>query len=129
MVAHYLILDAPTGAAMSALYMAIDVTAAFSERSRLARRAFFLHYVLAALLLGVTYRAATDLLALFGTVAAIASRQQPEMRHLLALIVVSSLGWGLYGVFAGSVSQVVFSAVYALFSLLGIWRIERRTHA
>jgi len=128
-VAHYLILDAPAGAAMSALYMVIDVTAAFSERFRLARRAFFVHYALAALLLGVTYRAATDLLALFGTVAAIASRQQPQMRGLLALIVVSSLGWGLYGFFAGSISQVVFSVAYALFSLLGIWRLDRRTHA
>lgn len=128
-VAHYLLLDAPAGAAMSALYMVIDVTAAFEDRSRRIHRLFMLHYVLAAALVALTYQAPFDLLALFGTLSAIVSRQQKQMRHLLLLIAVSCIGWGLYGVFAGSIGQVVFSTIYALFSVLGIRRIAYQTHA
>jgi len=114
---------------MSALYMLIDVTAAFDERSRRVRRLYFVHYLLAAVLTGLTYRGAADLLALFGTWAAIASRQQREMRRLLALLVASAVAWGLYGLYAGSFSQVAFSTLYALAGALGIWRIVHQTHA
>ncbi|MFW6192867.1 MAG: YgjV family protein [Gemmatimonadota bacterium] len=128
-VAHYILLDAPTGAAMSALYMAIDVTSGLRDRSELARRGFVAHYGLAVLLVAFTYRGPADLAALFGTLAAVASRQRDEMRPLLLLLVVSSVGWGAYGALVGSVSQVSFSAAYATFSLLGVWRLERQTHA
>lgn len=128
-VVHYLMLDAPAGAALSALYMVIDITAVFDERSRHVRRLYPVHYVLAGLLAALTYGAPIDVLALLGTWAAIASRQQKGMRRLLALLVASTLGWGLYGLFAGSVGQVAFSAVYALAGSLGLRRITHQTHA
>ena len=128
-VAHYLLLDAPTGAAMSALYLAIDGTAAFRDRSDLVRRGFAAHYGLAALLVAVTWQGPADLAALFGTLAAVASRQQEDMRPLLLLLVVSTAGWGVYGALVGSVGQVAFSVAYATFGLLGVWRIDRQTHA
>lgn len=136
-VAHYILLDARAGAAMSALYMVIDVTATIDDRPTLSRRIFLGHYGLAAVLVAVTWRGSADLFALFGTLAAILSRQQERMRPLLLLIVVSCVGWGLYGFLAGSVSQVAFSTVYAAFSLLGVRReavgarreAGRQTHA
>lgn len=128
-VAHYLLLDAPTGAAMSALYLVIDGAAALRDRSDLARRGFPVNYGLAVLLVAVTWRGPVGLAALFGTLAAVASRQQEEMRRLLLLLVVSTAGWGAYGALVGSWSQVAFSVAYAAFGLLGVWRIERQTHA
>lgn len=128
-VAHYLLLDAPTGAAMSALYMVIDVTAGLRDRSDLARRGFAAHYGIAVLLVAFTWRGPVDLAALFGTLAAVASRQQEAMRPLLLLLVVSTVGWGAYGALVGSVGQVAFSVAYAGLGLLGVWRIDRQTHA
>lgn len=127
--AHYVLLGAPAGAAMSALYLAIDTAAVLEEWTGLSRRWYVALYALAAALLGLTYEAPADLAALFGTFAAVASRQQRDMCPLLLLLVVSSFGWGLYGWLVGSVSQVVFSAAYATFGLLGVWRIGRQTHA
>lgn len=60
---------------------------------------------------------------------AVASRRQSAMRPLLGLVVVSAVGWGVYGAFVGSYSQVVFSVAYAAFGLVGIRRIERLKHA
>jgi hypothetical protein len=125
---HYALLGAPVGAAMSILYMLIDMTAVFENRAKFIRHLYLVYYILAIILAGITFQQATDLFALFGTLAALISRQQSQMHHLLLMIVVSCVGWGLYGIFAGSVAQVVFSMVYALFSLLGIWRIVRQTH-
>lgn len=73
-------------------------------------------------------RGPADLAALFGTLAAVASRQQEGMRPLLLLLVVSTAGWGAYGALVGSWGQVAFSAAYATFGLLGAWRVERQTH-
>lgn len=128
-VAHYVLLDAVAGAAMSALYIAIDVTAAFDERWPLVKRLFPVHYLLAALVATLTFTGMPDLLVLLATWTAIASRQQRGMRRLLPLLVASSLGWGLYGVFVGSVGQMAFSTAYALAGSVGLWRIVRRTHA
>lgn len=127
--AHYVLLSAPAGAAMSALYMVVDIAAAFQDRYRWLRRGYLLLYPAAVVLVALTFDAAFDLLALGGTLAAIAARRRSSMRSLLALIVVSCLGWGLYGVFAQSVSQVVFSGAYAILGLLGITRIRYLTHA
>lgn len=126
---HYALLDATTGAALSALYMAIDVTAVLADRYDVVRRGFYVHYALAVVLVGATYRSPVDLAALFGTLTAVASRRQSAMRPLLGLLVVSAVGWGVYGAFVGSYSQVVFSVAYACFGLLGIRRIGRSTHA
>lgn len=127
--AHYLLLEAPAGAAMSALYLVIDVSAALEDPPGRARDRLLAQGALAALLIGLTWRTAADLAALAGTLAAVVSRQQAEMDRLLWLVVASTAGWGLYGVLAGSVAQVAFSAAYALAALLGIWRIARPTHA
>ena len=128
-VAHYVMMDAYAGAAMSGLYMLVDLCAVLiADRPVLLRRAFWGFHGLAIALVAVTFAGWIDLLALFGTIAAVASRQQKYMRPLLGLIVVSCVGWGLYGLLVGSVAQVVFSVTYAAFSLLGIFRQQRPTH-
>jgi len=128
-VAHYILLDAPAGAAMSGLYMLIDLTVAFQHRSLAIRRAFWLYYLVAAAMISFTYHGPADLLAVGGAVAAIIARQQPVMRRLLTWIIISCIGWAIYGYFAGSIAQIAFSTVYAIASGVGILRLdERQTH-
>lgn len=127
-ILHYLLLGAPAGAALSALYVAIDVTAALLRRSRWARGLFPGFYLLAVAATAAVYAAPRDLLALSGTLAAVLSRRQAEMHRLLGLVLASCVGWGLYGFLAGSIGQAVFSSVYGLFSLVGILRIRHQTH-
>lgn len=125
-VLHYVLLDALAGAAMSALYMLVDLTVALARRPRTIRSAYGACYAVAGVTIFMAYEAPTDLLAAAGTIAAVVARQQPAMRRLLAWIVVSCVGWGLYGYFAGSLAQIAFSSVYAVASTLGIVRLDRQ---
>lgn len=128
-VAHYILLDAFAGAAMSALYMLIDLTVAYQHRSLAVRRAFWVYYLVAGFMIAFTYQGPFDLLALAGTLAAVVARQQPTMRRLLVGIILSCVGWAAYGYFAGSFAQIAFSTTYALASAVGLLRLpDRQTH-
>jgi hypothetical protein len=116
---HYWMLDAPTGALLCLLYVFVDVVSIWLPGRASVRRAYFGLYPLAALLTWLAFVDLRDLLALAGTLIAVASRQQSNNAALKALIFASAFGWGAYGVAVGSVSQVVFSCIYAATSLFG----------
>ncbi len=124
-IAHYVILAAPVGAALSAFYMLSDVVAAFSER-RAARVAFWLFYPLAVAIGWVFWAGPADLLAIVGTVLAVAARHQRSVWRIQALILVSTIGWGTYGLLVGSVVQVAFSMIYGVAALANAVRFFRQ---
>ncbi len=124
-VVHYVMLAAPMGAALSAFYMMSDVVAAFSER-RAARIAYWLFYPLALVFGWLFWAGPADLLAIAGTVLAVAARHQRSVWRIQALILVSTIGWGTYGFLVGSVVQVAFSTVYGAAALANAVRFFRQ---
>ncbi len=127
-IVHYVMLAAPVGAALSAFYMLSDVAAAFSER-RAARLAYWLFYPLAVVIGWLFWAGPADLLAIVGTVLAVAARHQRSVWRIQALIMVSTVGWGTYGLLVGSLVQVVFSTVYGVAALANAARFFRRQMA
>lgn len=127
-VIHYVMLAAPAGAALSAFYMLSDVVAAFAAR-RPARLAYWLFYPLALVVGWVFWAGPTDLFAIVGTVLAIAARHQRQVWRIQALIVVSTAGWGTYGLLVGSLVQVAFSTAYGLAALVNAVRFFRQPPA
>lgn len=120
--AHYIMLGAPSGAALCATYILMDIVAARLHSSTLVRRAYFAFYPLAAGLTAVTWSGSDDLAALAGTLFAVASRQQLALRPLKLLVFLSAVGWGLYGVLTGSFSQALFSLFYGGAALYAVFR-------
>jgi hypothetical protein len=130
-IVHYVMLAAPVGAALSAFYMMSDVGAAFAEK-RAARIIYWLFYPLAVAIGWFFWAGPADLLAIVGTVLAVAARHQRSVWRIQALIVVSTIGWGTYGLLVGSVVQVAFSTVYgtaALANAVRFFRQQSATHA
>lgn len=67
-----------------------------------------------------------DLIAVTGSVVAVASRLQSDMRWVLLLAAGSSLFWGTYGLMMGSWPQVGFSATYVALGVYGAWQAHRK---
>jgi len=125
-VIHYVLLGAPVGAALSALYIAMDLVSDLRLRHPAARRGYWLFYPMAAAATILGYRGLSDLSALAGAVLAVASRQQANFAALKFLVFCSAIGWGVYGYYAQSWSQVVFSTAYAGSALFGAAQEYRR---
>lgn len=70
-----------------------------------------------------------DLIAVIGSVVAVASRLQSDMRWVLLLAAASSLFWGTYGLMMGSWPQVGFSATYITLGVYGAWQVHRKLQA
>ncbi len=66
-----------------------------------------------------------DLVAVIGSVVAVASRLQTDMRWILLLAALSSVFWATYGLLFGSWPQVGFSCTYIVLSLIGAWRAHK----
>ena len=96
------------------------------RRRRLARLAYWLFYPLALVVGWVFWAGPTDLFAIVGTVLAIAARHQRQVWRIQALIVVSTAGWGTYGLLVGSLVQVAFSTAYGLAALVNAVRFFRQ---
>lgn len=128
-VIHYLMLGAGAGAVMSALYLLVDVVHLLIRGARAAFLALALAYAAALSLLILWFEGPIDLLALAGTVAAIQARREEHMIPLLSWIIVSCVGWGIYGYLAGSYAQLAFSTLYAAASAVGILRLRRPIEA
>ncbi len=122
---HYLMLDAPIGAALCATYVVMDIVAAGIHRSQNVRAAYFLFYPAALALSYWTYQTVADLTALAGTLLAVASRQQLNLVALKMLVFLSAFGWGAYGWLTGSVAQLVFSSLYGGAALFATIRHRR----
>ncbi len=127
-IVHYVMLAAPVGAALSAFYMLSDVAAAFSER-RAARIVYWLFYPLAVIIGWFFWAGPADLLAIVGTVLAVAARHQRSVWRIQALIMVSTIGWGTYGLLVGSLVQLIFSTVYGAAALANAARFFRQQSA
>lgn len=125
---HYLMLDAPLGAALCATYVAMDIVATSLHRSQNARAAYYLFYPAALALSYWTYQTAIDLTALAGTLLAVASRQQLNLVALKMLVFLSAFGWGAYGLLTGSMAQLVFSSLYGGAALIATIRHRRRAN-
>lgn len=63
-----------------------------------------------------------DALAIAGSAVAALARMQKHLRLMLALIAVSTVLWGIYGLAVQSWPQVVFSTVYAALSVHALLR-------
>jgi len=120
--AHYMLMGAKAGAAMSAMYFVMDVMALMRDRGPWARRAYLLVYLAALGVLWLVWEGPVDLLAGAGALLAVAARQQTSTVRLKLLVFASALAWGAYGVIAGSIPQMLFSAFYAASGLYGAWR-------
>lgn len=125
---HYLMLGATAGATLSLLYMGFDIVAALATR-QLARRAYWLFYPVACLLGWWFWSGPSDFLAIVGTLFAVASRQQTQVWRIQALIAISALGWGAFGIAVGSMAQIAFSSVYGIAATANAIRFVRMRHA
>jgi hypothetical protein len=126
---HYALLGAPVGAALSLLYIAMDVVSGLRVRYAVARYAYWLFYPAGIVITYLTFSSLYGLAALAGTLFAIRSRQHPSFATLKILIFLSAVGWGVYGFYAQSWSQMIFSVAYAGSSLFGATReLRRPTH-
>lgn len=123
-VVHYLMLNAAAGAALSAFYMISDAVAALASR-RVARAAYWLFYPAAGLIGWFFWSGPADLLAIGGTILAVAARHQRPVWRIQALVLASTIGWGAFGFAAGSYVQVVFSSIYGTAALLNAIRFFR----
>jgi hypothetical protein len=100
----------------------MDLVASRFHSSVTMRRAYFAFYPLAAVLTAVTWGSPDDLAALAGTLFAVASRQQTLLRPLKFLVFLSAVGWGIYGMLSGSISQTIFSIFYGAASFYAFVR-------
>ncbi|WP_370178845.1 YgjV family protein [Alteriqipengyuania sp.] len=120
--AHYVLLDALSGALLSLSYLAADAVALrWPER----KAPLVLVGAGATIATALAWSGPDDLLGLGGTLIFMASRF--AQTHLTTLLVAgaSTVLWGLYGWTQGSISQVIFSAAYALFCLVRMAMILR----
>ncbi|MCP4381425.1 MAG: YgjV family protein [Hyphomicrobiales bacterium] len=124
--AHYVMLAAPAGAALSVFYMCADAVAALPGGSR-RRLIYWVFYPLVAVITWFFWIGVVDLAAAAGTALAIVARHQVRTWRILALIGASTVGWGLYGVLVGSIAQVVFSAVYGSVAVFNAIRFSRQS--
>ena len=119
---HYLMLKATGGAALCAIYILMDLVAFRLHSSVAMRRIYYGFYPVAAMFTAAAWTGPADLFALAGTLFAVASRQQPGLKLLKFLVFLSAVGWGIYGVLAGSVSQTLFSVFYGSAALFAVLR-------
>lgn len=70
-----------------------------------------------------------DLIAVIGSVVAVLSRLQTDMRLILLLAAASSLFWATYGVMMASWPQIGFSLTYIALSVFGAWQAHRARRA
>jgi len=119
---HYVMLKATGGAALCAIYILMDLIAFHLHSSVAMRRIYYGFYPVAAIFTAVAWTGPADLLALAGTLFAVASRQQPGLTLLKFLVFLSAVGWGAYGILAGSVSQTLFSLFYGGAALFAVFR-------
>ena len=109
--AHFVMLSAYAGAALSLVYAVKDIIGMFpSRRLKLAAGFGMAALILVApLILQLSW---VDGLAIAGSLVALAARLSPGLTLTLFLIAFSTIFWGLYGAFVGSLSQVLFSCLY-----------------
>lgn len=121
---HYVMLNAAAGAALTAFYMASDAVAALAGQ-RAARAVYWVFYPAAGLVGWIFWAGPSDLLAIGGTILAVAARHQRPVWRIQTLVVASTIGWGAYGFVSGSYVQVIFSSVYGAAALLNAIRFFR----
>ncbi len=114
---HFVVLGAVGGAILSLLYAVKDLVG-------LIRNDFY-KYTSAALIVVLMLLSPLflpmqnrDILALIGSIIALASRISPKLATTLFLIALSTVFWGAYGFVVGSIGQVVFSTVYAIIAFV-----------
>jgi hypothetical protein len=124
---HWVLLQEWAAAWLNSLYVAINVGAVAFVSERGSHRAYLALYPMAAAVVLVSFHGATDVLALAGTILAVLAKQTADLARLRALIIVSGLCWGLYGMLASSIPQVVFSAVFVATHAYELLRLRRHT--
>lgn len=113
--AHYVLLDALSGALLSLSYLAADAVALRWPNRRMP---LLLVGVGATVATALAWSGPDDLLGLGGTLIFMASRLAKTHFQTLLVAGGSTVLWGLYGWTQGSISQVIFSAAYAVFCLV-----------
>ncbi|MSO44935.1 MAG: hypothetical protein EXQ74_06505 [Thermoleophilia bacterium] len=126
LVLHWALLGAVAGVTMNALYSAVDI-AGFDPRSRRGRVALAMAMPVSIILVAVFWKGPSDLLAGAGLLFAIASRASSSQLRLRTLGMIGCIPWGIFGVVHGSISQVIFSAIYFVAMGVSIVRIARDT--
>jgi hypothetical protein len=122
---HYHLLGAPAGMLLSLFYLFADLSVPVARR---IGRMVWLQAALALAAAGVValfWQGPADLLPLAGTLMVIGSRGMRRYLRLLALMLVSTLMWGGYGLLVSSYSQVGSSAIYAMTCAVGLVRRGR----